>query len=97
MSTVVALLEAAIWFYTIILIFRVIMEIVLSYALDYTPHGVMLVVVEASFTATDPPLKLLRRLIPPLTLGRVALDLSVLVLFILLQVLSILIRLIPVS
>ena len=43
----------------------------------------MLVIVESVYSATDPPLKFLRKFIPPLRLGRVAVDLSFLVLFIL--------------
>jgi len=39
------------------------------------------VVAEGIFTATDPPLRFLRRYIPPLRLGSVALDLSFMVLF----------------
>ena len=41
----------------------------------------MLVLAEFVFTATDPPLRLLRRFIPTLRLGSVALDLSFMVLF----------------
>ena len=36
---------------------------------------------------TDPPVKALRRVIPPVRLGGVALDLSVLVLFVILAIL----------
>jgi YggT family protein len=39
------------------------------------------VLAEGMFTATDPPLRFLRRYIPPLRLGSVALDLSFMVLF----------------
>jgi YggT family protein len=45
------------------------------------------VVAEAIFTLTDPPLKFLRRYIPPLRLGTVALDLSFMVLFIVVLIL----------
>ncbi len=52
----------------------------------------MVVVLEAIFTVTDPPVKLLRRLIPPISLGGVRLDLSIMVLlfllFILMQVVA---------
>ena len=41
---------------------------------------------EAIYTATDPPVKALRRVIPPLKLGGVALDLSILVLFLILAI-----------
>ena len=42
----------------------------------------MVVVFEFVYTLTDPPLRLLRRLIPPLRVGNVAFDLGFLVLFI---------------
>jgi len=38
-----------------------------------------LVVLEAVYTVTDPPIKLLRRFIPPLRLGSISLDLSFLI------------------
>ena len=47
----------------------------------------MVVVLEATYTVTDPPLKLLRRYIPPLRLGGVALDLSFFVLMIIVYIL----------
>jgi len=47
----------------------------------------MIVALEATYTVTDPPLKFLRRFIPPLRLGGVALDLSFLVLFIIVNIL----------
>ena len=40
-----------------------------------------------TYTITDPPLKLLRRFIPPLRLGGISLDLSFLVLFIIVNIL----------
>mgnify|MGYP002759380968 FL=1 len=47
---------------------------------------------EFFFVVTDPPIKLLRKYIPPLPLGGVALDVSVIVLFLTLAVLQALIR-----
>jgi YggT family protein len=41
-----------------------------------------LVVAHAVYSITDPPLKVLRRLIPPLRLGGISLDLGFLILFI---------------
>jgi len=49
---------------------------------DGQPGRAMIVVLECIYTITDPPLKFLRRHIPPLRLGSVALDLSFLVLMI---------------
>lgn len=53
---------------------------------SFRPTGVLLVVFEVVFTITDPPMRFLRRFIPPLRLGGIALDLSFLLLFILTQV-----------
>jgi YggT family protein len=53
-----------------------------TFSRDWHPSGILLVVAESVFTVTDPPLKFLRRFIPPLRLGMVAMDLSFMVLFI---------------
>ena len=71
------------WIYFVVLITRLVFEYVFMFAREYTPTGAVLVIVEAVYTVTDPPLKLLRRFIPPLRLGGVAIDLSFLVLIIL--------------
>ena len=47
-----------------------------------SPHGVLLVLLEIVYSVTDPPIKALRRVIPPLRLGNVALDLSFLLVLI---------------
>lgn len=67
------------WF---LLLARIIVEMIQSFSRDWRPSGVMAVIFEILFTITDPPVKALRRLIPPVRLGAVALDLSVIVLFI---------------
>ena len=46
----------------------------------------MLIISEFIFTITDPPLNLLRRVVPQLKIGGVTLDLSFLILIILLQI-----------
>jgi YggT family protein len=55
---------------------------VLSVSRTFRPTGVMVVIFEFVYTLTDPPLRLLRRLIPPLRVGNIAFDLGFLVLFI---------------
>ncbi|MBB6474516.1 YggT family protein [Sphaerisporangium rubeum] len=68
--------------YLVLLIGRMIFETVQAFARSWHPTGVVLVLAEATYTVTDPPLKFLRRFIPPLRLGTVAFDLSFTVLFI---------------
>jgi len=76
-----AVLTYLIWFYLLLLIIRMIVSWIQAFSRDWHPRGVVLVVAEVVFTATDPPLRFLRRYIPSLRLGNVALDLSFMVLF----------------
>jgi len=73
--------------YLVILIGRMIFSWVQVFARDWRPSGLLLILAEAVFTVTDPPLKFLRRFIPPLRLGMVAMDLSFMVLFIVVLIL----------
>jgi YggT family protein len=73
--------------YLVILIGRMIFGWVQVFAREWRPSGILLVLAEAIFTVTDPPLKFLRRFIPPLRLGMVAMDLSFMVLFIVVLIL----------
>ncbi|GLW12186.1 YggT family protein [Microtetraspora sp. NBRC 13810] len=81
--------------YLVLLIGRMIFETVQAFARQWRPTGVVLVVAEATYTVTDPPLKFLRRFIPPLRLGTVAFDLSFTVLFIVVLVLIRLVSALP--
>ncbi len=73
--------------YLLILIGRLILSWIQAYSRSWSPTGVLLVLAEFIYTATDPPLRFLRRYIPSLRLGTVALDLSFMVLFLVLVVL----------
>ena len=52
------------------------MDWVQVFARRWSPSGVLLVVLEVVYTITDPPIKALRKVIPPLRLGSIMLDLS---------------------
>ena len=67
--------------YLVVLVGRMIFSWVQVFARDWRPSGILLVIAEGIFTITDPPLKFLRRFIPTLRLGMVAMDLSFMVLF----------------
>ncbi len=73
--------------YLLILIARMIISWIQMFARDWVPRGVILIIAEGIFTATDPPLKFLRRYIRPLRIGTVAIDLSFMVLFIVILIL----------
>jgi YggT family protein len=68
--------------YLILLVVRLVIDWVQAFAREWRPRGAILVVAEAIYTTTDPPLLLLRRVIPPLRVGNVRLDLAFTVLFV---------------
>ena len=74
-------LTYVLYLYLLLLLGRLIFSWIQAFSRSWTPRGAVLVVAEAVFTATDPPLKFLSRFIPVLRLGSVALDLSFMVLF----------------
>ena len=73
--------------YLVILIGRMVFSWVQAFAREWHPSGILLVIAEGIYTITDPPLKFLRRFIPTIRLGMVALDLSFMVLFIVILIL----------
>ena len=87
MNAVGQVLASALWIYWIILIGRLVLDLVQVFARSWTPRGPLLLIAEFIYTLTDPPLNLLRRVIPPLRLGSVQFDLAFLILLIGLQIL----------
>ncbi len=73
--------------YLVLLIGRMILSWVQVYARTWSPRGVLLVIAEGVYSLTDPPLRFLRRYIPSVRLGNVALDLSFILLFLVVYVL----------
>jgi len=65
-----------------LLLLRLIIDYVMYFARSFRPTGIWAALLELAYSVTDPPLRALRRVIPPLRLGRFALDLSFIVLFI---------------
>ena len=80
MSLFFSILGFVLFAFWLLLIARVVVEFVRSFARDWRPRGFMVVVLEVIMTLTDPPVKLLRRIIPQLTIGAVRFDLSIMVL-----------------
>ncbi len=73
--------------FLLLLIFRLVMEYVFLLARSYEPAGAVAVALEMAYSVTDPPLKALRRILPPLRIGQVSLDLGFIVLFIVVRIL----------
>ena len=80
MSLFFEILGFVLFVFWLLLIARVIVEFIRSFSRDWQPRGVTVLILEVMLTLTDPPVKLLRRIIPPLTIGAVRLDLSIMVL-----------------
>lgn len=59
---------------------RLVFDWIQVFSRDWRPKGVMLIFAEAAYTVTDPPLRGLRKVIPPLRIGNIALDLAFLIL-----------------
>ena len=70
---------ATIAYYALLLYFfamwaRFILDFARNFARSWRPRGFGLVLAEAVFTVTDPPIKAVRGLIPPVRFGGIALD-----------------------
>ncbi len=76
MSPVGQVIYGALLIFIALLWIRFIVDWVQVFARRWEPSGPLVVVLEGVYTATDPPIMALRRVIPPLRIGSVALDLS---------------------
>ena len=70
--------------YLVVLIARIVVDYVFMFARDWRPGGIVLVLVEAIYTVTDPPIKLLSRIVPSIRVGQF--DFQITVVFLILFV-----------
>ena len=70
------ILKLAIQIYIYVLWARFILDWVRVLNPRFRPRGVLLVLFELVFTLTDPPIKMFRRIVPPIRLGQISLDLG---------------------
>ncbi|WP_027020896.1 YggT family protein [Corynebacterium sputi] len=87
MQAIFGILNIVLLLFTYLLLARIIMEMIASFSRQWRPGKVFSSIGEVVFTITDPPVKLVRRLIPPMPMGGVSIDLSVLALFFVLMIL----------
>ena len=87
MSAIGQVIAVVLWLYWLVLIGRLIFDFVQIFARSWQPRGPLLILAEMIYSVTDPPLRLLRRVIPPLKLGGIQFDLAFLVLIIAVQIL----------
>lgn len=92
MQMVGLILWYLLWAYLAVLMVRAVLSFVPLFVRDWQPRGIMLVIAEFIYTLTDPPLRFMRKIIPPIRIGSTSWDLGFLVLFLGLSFLQ---RLIP--
>lgn len=86
MSAIASLLYLLLWLYFLALLGRLVSDWIQVFSRDWQPRGPLLVILEPIYTVTDPPLQLIRRFVPPLRLGSVAIDLAFIILIIAIQI-----------
>jgi YggT family protein len=70
------IIEAPLWSFVALMWVRFVFDWVQNFARAWSPRGALLVFLELTYSVTDPPIKALRRVLPPLRLGAMAIDLS---------------------
>ena len=68
--------------FLILLFVRFVFDWVQVFARSWSPSGVLLVMLEIVYSATDPPINLVRRFVPPLRIGSIMLDLAFIIVLI---------------
>ena len=80
MTVFFAAVDYVLFLYIVVILARVVVEATRQFARSWRPVGVTAIGLEFVYVSTDPPIKLLRRVVPPLRIGGVSLDLSILIL-----------------
>jgi YggT family protein len=87
MGLILNLIYWALNLFLFALIARLILDYVRMFSPNWRPKGVVLAAAELVYSITDKPLAFTRQFVPPLRLGAIALDLSFIVVFFVVQLL----------
>jgi YggT family protein len=87
MHMLLSIVRPVVFLFFLALIGRLVLDWVQVLSRDWRPRGAILVLAEAVYSVTDPPLRLLRKVIPAVTLGGMRIDFAFLVLMVLTSVL----------
>ena len=79
MNFVGGVINLVLTLFLFLLFARFVVDWVQVFARSWTPKGIVLVVLEVVYSITDPPIMFIRRFVPPLRLGAIALDTSFIV------------------
>ncbi|RYU11863.1 YggT family protein [Nocardioides iriomotensis] len=97
MLLVGSIIDTILFIFLALMLIRLVVDWVQIFARSWTPTGPVLFVLEIVYTITDPPILFVRRFVPPLRIGSVALDTSFLIVLIAVYLLQILNRMIFLS
>ena len=75
------------WIFLLVLFARMILSWIPVLVRDWQPRGPMLVVAEVIYSVTDPPLRALRKVLKPVRIGNMMLDLAFIIVLIAVYVL----------
>ncbi len=78
-----------------LMLIRLVVDWVQVFARSWSPKGPVLFVLEIVYTITDPPIMFVRRFVPPLRIGSVALDTSFLIVLVAVYLLRALLTHVP--
>ena len=87
MSSLGSLIAFVLQLFIIALFARVILDYIRIFSPSWRPRGVILAIAEAVYAITDPIMRFVRRFIPPLRIGPVAIDISFLLIFFVTEIL----------
>lgn len=74
MTVILTILYFLLLLYIIVLWGRFALDLVQQFNRSWRPRGGMLVIADGVYTVTDPPIRAVRRVLPPMRMGPVALD-----------------------
>lgn len=75
-AAIAFILRLALRIYTFVLWARFVLDWITVLNRNFRPRGFWAVLVEFVYTVTDPPIRMFRKVFPPIRLGQVALDLG---------------------
>jgi len=92
---IASILLFLLWIFFLLMMIRLVVDWVQVFARSWTPRGPVLFVLEIVYSITDPPIKFVRRFVPPLRIGSVMLDTSFLIVLVVVYLLQILVARLP--
>lgn len=94
MVVVGLILDRILFVFFLLMLVRLVVDYVQMFARSWRPTGAVLVVLEVVYSITDPPIKFVRRFVPPLRLGSVMIDTSFMIVLVVIYLLRMLVGII---